>query len=34
MDIWYTAMGLYKTIKDKNNSETSNKILAAETKAP
>jgi hypothetical protein len=28
MNIWYTAMGLYKTIKHKNNSKISIQILA------
>jgi hypothetical protein len=33
MDMWYTAMGLYKTIKHKNNSD-SNPKLRSETNAP
>jgi hypothetical protein len=28
MDIWYTAMGMYKTIKHKNNSKTPIQSLA------
>jgi hypothetical protein len=34
MDIWYTVMGLYKTIKHKNNSRLQSKFLRSVTKAP
>jgi hypothetical protein len=33
MDIWHTVTGLYKSIKHKNNSETSIKLLFSVTEA-